>query len=205
MLDLSYNALSLDESQSDFKASTEFLSLFSEYLQKTHTLSHLNLSGMNILYKPLKSLCDTLSKSFSLQAIHLNNNLVMQNLKRADKLLLKFGIDQKFNPDSNQFEISKQEFTVNKPTSQPQHLIEAVRSVFRQIKSSEVLDHNCPIDAETYKNHYVLANQAKHLKQVRQQLGLTANDGIGQMHVNNIDCFALTRLVNHPELVFNQD
>jgi Leucine-rich repeat (LRR) protein len=67
------------------------------YLSKTKMLNHLNLSGLGLRYHQIKEISKVVSQCHNLQVLHLNDNMIMDDLKKASNVLSIFGINMMYD------------------------------------------------------------------------------------------------------------
>jgi Ran GTPase-activating protein (RanGAP) involved in mRNA processing and transport len=80
-LNLSYNSVSFKEHQLDQCFNSEdFLETFCEYLERTKSLNHIDLSGLSFERAQLKMLCPRLVSIKTLIGIHLSDMGIKRNL-----------------------------------------------------------------------------------------------------------------------------
>lgn len=114
-LNLSYNSLDFNEKKAEsyreiykeyqpYYDSYEFLVAFEEYLLKTNSLLHLDLSGLSFGDEQLLELCNGLVKVPTLLAVHLNDIGFSRNQEVLLQVLEFFGVSEKYAnkvPDTN--------------------------------------------------------------------------------------------------------
>ena len=103
-LNLSYNSLYFDETNRDLPNSEEFLENFTEFLENTRMLNHLDISGMNFGKEELKALCATLSQSDTLISVHLSDNGLRSDQEMMSEVLDMFGIGENALKDPYEIE-----------------------------------------------------------------------------------------------------
>lgn len=92
-LNISYNSLTFDKNhQEDYIASREFVANMCEYFDKTEVLNHIDLSGLNFGAQQFSELMQSLPNVKFLEAVHLNDNLISEDLKLKKRLLEAFGV-----------------------------------------------------------------------------------------------------------------
>lgn len=70
-----------------------FIETFKSLLSTRHKLGHLNLSGMRFTPESLLDLCSCISKSQSIQIVHLSDNGISQDLDLYTEIVDLFSIE----------------------------------------------------------------------------------------------------------------
>ena len=104
-LNLSYNSVCFHENTHDqFYDSIEFLNSFTQYLQATRSLVHLDLSGLSFNDEHLLELSHIITKMPTLLAIHLSDVGICHSNDLMLHILECFGISDKYGdrkPETN--------------------------------------------------------------------------------------------------------
>jgi hypothetical protein len=154
-LNLSYNSITFKEAQMDqFFNSEDFFESFCEYLEKTQSLNHIDLSGLNFEREQLQVLCPLLNAVNTLVAIHLSDMDIKRNLDDPDNDLMlevldHFGIDEAY--------AKEQQHTVNQATEHPDQLKSVIKNHYNMLESQEILNEASGISTLDYQNHLVMA------------------------------------------------
>ena len=77
-LNLSYNALNVNREKED---SLKFMEVLATFIRTSRTITHLDLSGMQ-LGDQILTILPEIQKSSSLKVVHLSNNLLTKETKR---------------------------------------------------------------------------------------------------------------------------
>lgn len=93
-LNLSYNSLNFGENAANFAQSEAFVDIFSEYLEESWMLNHLDLSGLSLEKEHLLTLCPVVALAENIQCFHLNDNSIRNDFELMLEILDIFGISE---------------------------------------------------------------------------------------------------------------
>jgi hypothetical protein len=215
-LNLSHNQLYFDNGQEGAESdySDIFLDRFLRFVQISENLAHLDLSGMGYRPKQLIKLSLVLVEAPSLVAIHLNDNGLYgrglfesaDQARPAGEILDIFGAESVHERTGE--EKDPRDFANNCPVRAPDLLKEMVDKYTRNLQKQEVVKgpKGYTINSHEYQSFLMKRKQGQAVSQSKQINSCQAATGSGRYGLHNsIDEFTLTRKVNHPELIFNQD
>ena len=173
---------------------------FCGYLEKSQTLLHIDLSGLNFEKEQLQVICPLLGSVTSLVGIHLSDMGIKRNPEDPDNdLMLEvldyFGIDDSYAKEPKA--------VVNQHTRDPEALRAVVKAHYKLLGADALGAEGDPVEAKDYQNHIVMAKQGKAVAINKMINQAVVGQGIGRLDAGPADVCVLTRSVNSPELIFN--
>ena len=230
-LNLSYNQLRFDsKSSADCKHSVEAVENLRLLIKKGRLLNHLNLSGMALQPERLIVLANAASKSGLLMALHLSDNGIAKSLDFFIEVLDIFNLNlndvswrriEMIDPLLERFQQKEQVKPLERTKRTPVDIEQRVQGYMRfhapdaeaKLKTDKKftdlledtrIDHLINAKRNQLRNHLFLGKEFRnyqHLKALNQSRD---KYGVGRQTESNQDQFTLSRVINHPELCFNQ-
>lgn len=229
-VNISYNSLDFRVPGSDeHKHSTETIRNLKEMLKKAKILNHINLSGMRIPPEEMIPLCKQMAKGALMMGIHLNDNGVTKSLDYMLKVLAIFDLDVKdipkkrldlIDPDNPRLQTNNAESRQYKKRSvihrrinmymrfdRPEKKTEAINKKMVRRKSSLIEQNKVDaiVDAKRtiLKENLVLGKEYRDYENQKARNISMNTRGIGRTVSSHEDRFVLSRILSHPELMFN--
>lgn len=233
-LNLSYNRLVFDETASpeDAACSASFVVNVAEWVQNAKMLSHLNLSGMDIPKAHMIPLCNAMTLAPLLSAVHLNDNGISagQDVSYLAEVLEAFGMTEKDvpvlsrrnadfaeRPDAahlrkdgelkghKAFDYAK---AIKKymaiRLSEEEKTVDITKYTLTNRAGQEKLLQDLNKKRQQVKDYVLLGKEHKKIEQRKCLHSSKGAGGVGREGSSCLDYFVVTRVLNHPELTFNQ-
>ena len=87
--------------------------------------------------------------------------MMMQDLEKAATFLEIFGIMMVEDPSSGNLMQPQVDFQVNQPLNNGNYLLRMIKQQCFQLDAGTVMNKRKHVETKNYKDHYLMANQAK--------------------------------------------